>query len=82
MNNQQRHLAVQCPCGFEIQNVQHVLSGTCEYMEEWLDEMYAAISEILQSEGESVQQRWMVAQNMVATVKLGPPTVKLAYYLT
>ena len=26
--------------------------------------MYLTISEILQSEGESVQQRWMIAQNM------------------
>ena len=34
--------------------MQHVLSGACEYMEEWLDDMYAAVSEILQSEGESV----------------------------
>ena len=30
--------------------------------------MYAAISDILQSEGESVQQRWMVAQNMEESV--------------
>ena len=68
MDSQQRHQAVQCPCGFEIQNVQHVLSGTCEYMEEWLDDMYAAVSEVLQSEGESVQQRWMMAQNMEESV--------------
>ena len=34
MNSQQRHQAVQCPCGFEIQNVEYVLFGTCEYMEE------------------------------------------------
>ena len=48
--------------------MQHVLSGTCEYMEEWLDDMYAAVSDILQSEGESLQQRWMVAQNMEESV--------------
>ena len=68
MDSQQRHKAVQCPCGCEIQNVQHVLSGTCEYMEEWLDDMYIAVSEILQSEGESVQQRWLMAQNMEESV--------------
>ena len=68
MDSQQRHLAVQCPCGYEIQNVEHVLSGTCEYTEEWLDDMYATVSEILQSEGESVQQRWMLAQNIEESV--------------
>ena len=68
MDSQQRHQAVQCPCGFEVQNVQHVLSGTCEYMEEWLDDMYVAVSEVLQSEGESVQQRWMMTQNMEESV--------------
>ena len=54
MGSQQRHLAVQCPCGFEIQNVEHALSGTCEYMEEWLDDMHTTGSGILQSEGESI----------------------------
>ena len=68
MDSQQRHKAVQCPCGCEIQNVQHVLSGTCAYMEEWLDDMYIAVSEVLQSEGESVQQRWLMAQNMEESV--------------
>ena len=40
-----------------------MLSGTCEYTEEWLDDMHSTVSEILQSEGESVQQRWMLAEN-------------------
>ena len=39
MDSQQRHVAVQCPCGFEIQNVEHVLSRTCKYTEEWLGDM-------------------------------------------
>ena len=56
MDNQQRYQAVECPCGFEIQNVQYVLSGECELMEESLHHMYLAVNEILQSEGESVQQ--------------------------
>ena len=30
--------------------------------------MYAAVSEVLQSEGESVQQRWLMAQNMEESV--------------
>ena len=43
---------------------------TCEYMEEWLDDMYIciAVSEALQPEGESVQQRWLMAQNMEESV--------------
>ena len=46
-----------------------MMSGTCEYMEEWLDDMYIAVSEALQSEGESIQQRWLMAQNMDESVK-------------
>ena len=64
MDNQQRQKAVQCPCGSEIQNVQHALSGECEYIKESLHHMYLTINEILQSEGESVQQCWMIAQTM------------------
>ena len=64
MDNQQRQMAVQCPCGFECQNVEHMLSGTCEYTEELLDDMHSTVSEILQSEGESVQQRWMLAEGI------------------
>ena len=56
MNNQQRQQAVECPCGSEIQNVQHVLSGECEYMEESLHHMYLTINGILQSEVQSVQR--------------------------
>ena len=33
-----------------------------------MDDMYATVSEILQSEGESVQQRWMLAQNIEESV--------------
>ena len=62
MDNQRRQQAVQCPGGYEIQNVQHVLSGECEYMEESLPHMYLAVNEILQSEGESVQWPWLLAQ--------------------
>jgi hypothetical protein len=64
MDSQQRQQAVQCPCGYEIQNVQHVLSGECEYIEESLQHMYLTVSEILQSEGESVQQPRLLAQYM------------------
>ena len=62
MDSQQRHQAVQCPCGYEIQNVQHVLSGECEYTEESLQHMYLTVNVILQSEGESVQRPWLMAQ--------------------
>ena len=40
------------------------LSGECEYMEESLQHMYLAVNEILQSEGESVQRPWLLAQCM------------------
>ena len=64
MDNQQRQAAVQCPCGFEFQNVEHMLSGTCEYTEELLDDMHSTVSAILQSEGESVQQCWILARGI------------------
>jgi hypothetical protein len=64
MDSQQRQQAVGCPCGSEIQNIEHVLSGTCEYTLDCLDDMHNTVSGILQSEGESVQQRWLMAQNM------------------
>ena len=48
--------------------MQHVLSGECEYLEECLHDMYLTVSEILQSEDESVQQRWMIAQNMEESI--------------
>ena len=59
-----------CPCGSEIQNIEHVLSGTCEYTLDCLDDMHNTVSGILQSEGESVQQRWpwLMAQNMEEAV--------------
>ena len=59
---------MECPCGHEFQDVEHVLSGTCEYMLNWLDDMHGTISGTLQSEGESVQQRWLMAQNMEEAV--------------
>ena len=40
MIHQQMQQAVQCPCGYEIQNVEHVLPGECEYMEESLHHNY------------------------------------------
>ena len=42
----------------------HVWCSECEYMEESLHHMYLTINEMLQSEGESVQQCWLLAQNM------------------
>ena len=64
MDSQQRLQAVRSPCGYAIQNVQHVymLSGECEYMEERLQHMYLTHNEILQSDGEPVQQYWLLAQ--------------------
>ena len=64
MDSQQRQQATGC--GYEFQDVEHVLSGTCDYMLEWLDDMHGTISGILQSEGESAQQRslTLMAQNM------------------
>ena len=62
MNSQQRQQAVECPCGYEIQNMQHVLSGEFEYMEDSLQHMYLTVDGILLSEGESVQQCWLLAQ--------------------
>ena len=59
---------MECPCGHEFQDVEHVLSGMCEYMLDWLDDMHGTISGILQSEGESVQQRWLMAQNVEESV--------------
>ena len=66
MDNQQRQQATGC--GYEFQDVEHVLSGTCECMLDWLDDMHSTISGILQSEAESVQHRWLMAQNMEASV--------------
>ena len=37
-------------------------------MEECLNDMYLTITEILQSEGESAQQRWMIVQNMEESI--------------
>ena len=68
MDSQQRQQAVECPCGDGLQNVQHVLSGTCAYMTDWLDDLHSTVSGILQSEGESVQQRWLMARNMEEAV--------------
>ena len=64
MNNQQRQQTVECPCGYEIQNLQYLLSDECEYMEESLQHMYLTIDGILQSDGESAQQCWLLAQYM------------------
>ena len=44
--------------------MEHVLYDECEYMEESLHHMYLTINEILQTECESVQQCWMIAQTM------------------
>ena len=53
---------------FRMTYVQHVLSGECEYMEESLQHMYLTVDGILQSEGESVQQCWLLAQNLEGKV--------------
>ena len=39
MDTADREGAIQCPCQGGIQNVEHVLTGECEYTVVYLDEM-------------------------------------------
>ena len=64
MNTADREEAIQCPCQCGIQNVEHVLTGECEYILVYLDEMIETVDCVLCSETEAAQSRWMAAQNV------------------
>jgi hypothetical protein len=64
----QREEAILCPCGHDAQNVEHILSN-CEYTEGCIDDMIATTDEALQSEAETVQQKWMVTSCMMEKVE-------------
>ena len=50
--------------GWHIQNVEHVLTGECEYTVDCLDEMIDTVDCALCSETEAAQGRWMSARNV------------------
>ena len=68
MSRGEREAAVQCPCGGGMQNVEHIFSE-CEYMEEYVDEMIAAVGAAMQSENEEVQRRWLSAEGLAGKVR-------------
>ena len=47
-----------------MQNVEHVLTGECDYVVVYLDEMIATEDYALCSEIEAAQSRWMAARNV------------------
>ena len=51
-----------------MQNVDHIFSK-CEYMEEYVDEMIAAVGAAMQSENEEVQRRWLSAEGLAGKVR-------------
>ena len=53
MNTVDGEVAIQCPCQCDIQNVEHVLTGECEYTVVYLDEMIDTIDYALCSETEA-----------------------------
>ena len=64
MDTADREEAIQCPCQGGIQNVEHVLTGECEYTLVYLDEMIDTVDCALCSETEAAQSRWMAARNV------------------
>ena len=63
MSRTYREEAVQCPCECGIQNIEHVMSP-CEYMVVYLDEMIDTVDAAMQSEPETVQRGWLLAQSV------------------
>ena len=71
MNTADREEAIQCPCQGGIQNVEHVLTGECEYTVVYLDEMIDTVDWALCSETEAAQSRWpwMAARSVEEKVR-------------
>ena len=64
MNTADREEAIQCPCQGGIQNVEHMMSGECDYMVTYLDEMIDTVGSALRSEPEYEQVKWAEARNV------------------
>ena len=64
MSTADREGAIQCPCQRGIQNVEHMMSGECDYMVTYLDEMIDTVGSALRSEPEYEQVRWAGARNV------------------
>ena len=64
MDTDDREEAIQCPCQGGIQNVEHVLTGECDYTVIYLDEAIDTVDCALCSEAEAARSRWMAARNV------------------
>jgi hypothetical protein len=64
MSTADREEAIQCPCQCGIQNVEHVLTGECDYVLVYIDEMIDSVDYALCSETEAAQSKWMAARNV------------------
>jgi hypothetical protein len=64
MSTADREEAIQCPCQGGIQNVEHMMTGACDYTLTHLDEMIDTVSSALRSEPETVQVKWAEARNI------------------
>ena len=64
MSTADREEAIQCPCQGGIQNVEHMMSGECDYMVTYLDEMIDTVGSALRSEPEYEQVKWAEARNV------------------
>ena len=69
MDTADRAKAIQCPCQCGIQNIEHVLTGECEYTAVCLDEMIDTVDCALCSEMEAVQSGWMAARSVEEKVR-------------
>ena len=56
MSTAAREEAVQCPCEGGTQNAEHVMSE-CEYMLDFLFEMFETVDSAMQSEPEAAQRK-------------------------
>ena len=69
MDTADREEAIQCPCQGGIQNVEHVLTGECEYTVVYLDEMIDTVDCALCSETEAARSEWMAARSVEEKVR-------------
>ena len=69
MDTADREKAIQCPCQCGIQNIEHVLTGECEYTAVCLDGMIDTVDYALCSETEAAQGGWMAARSIEEKVR-------------